>query len=132
MRKPIILSFVILLANLVQAAIYPSDTCSYHIISALGGRFLTVKDGSDVAGATLEIRSHTGAESDPNTIAQIWSLAEFGRDHWYFIRNRQGKVIDLKDGIVSNGATVQMWNFGGYSNHMWQLVDAGAGYFYIK
>ena len=126
--------FIILLVILgfsVNAQNYPVDTSAFHIVSAIGGKFLTVKNSSDEAGATLEIRDHPGSISEPTMVNQIWTLQEFGSKHSYFIKGRQGKVIDVKDGNTENGATIQMWNFGGYTNHRWKLVDAGNNYFYI-
>jgi len=116
----------------VNGQTYPVDTSAFHIVSAIGGKFLTVKNSNDEAGATLEIRDHPGSISEPTKVSQIWTLQEFGSKHSYFIKGRQGKVIDVKEGNTQNGATVHMWNFGGYSNHRWTLIDAGNNYFYIK
>jgi hypothetical protein len=132
MKKQLSIILVVLLRLSANGQNYPIDTSAYHIVSAIGGKFLTVKNGSDEAGATLEIRDHIGAISEPTSASQIWTLQEFGSRHSYFIKGRQGKVIDVKDGNTQNGASVQMWNFGGYSNHRWTLVDAGNNYFYVK
>ena len=110
---------------------YPCDTAAYYIISAIGNKYLTVKDANVEAGARLEIRSFTGNDATHPYPNQVWTLQEFGNKHHYFIKSRQGKVIDLKDGRTENRADVQMWGFGGYANHRWQLTDAGGGFFYI-
>lgn len=111
---------------------YPSDTAAYYIISAIGNKFLTVRNASPEAGTALEIRTYVGRDATHPAANQVWTLQEFGSKHHYFIKSRQGKVIDLKDGKTENGSTIQMWGFGGYPNHRWQLIDAGGGYFYIK
>jgi len=111
---------------------YPSGINSYHIVSAVGNKFLTVKDANTDQGALLEIRDFVGPDLQRPAANQVWTVQEFGDKHHYFIKSRQGKVIDLKDGIETNGATVQMWGMGGYQNHRWQLIDAGGGYFYIQ
>ncbi len=110
---------------------FPSDTAAYYIVSAVGNKYLTVKDANVESGARLEIRGFTGSDAMHPSANQVWTLQEFGNKHHYFIKSRQGKVIDLKDGITENRAIVQMWGFGGYTNHRWQLTDAGGGFFYI-
>ncbi len=111
---------------------YPNGSSSYHIVSAVGNRFLTIKDANTDAGALLEIRDFVGTDITRPAANQVWTVQNFGNKHQYFIKSRQGKIIDLKDGNDANGATVHMWQMGGYVNHRWQLIDAGGGYFYIQ
>ena len=120
------------ISQTLHAQVYPSDTASWYIVSAIGSKYLTVKDASTEPGARLEIRTFTGEDAVHPSANQVWTLQEFGNQHHYFIKSRQGKVIDLKDGRTENGAVIHMWGFGGYTNHRWQLIDAGGGYFYIK
>lgn len=133
MKKIILATIISCLACFsANAQNYPVDTSSYHIVSAIGNKYLTVKGGSDEKGALLEIRSLIGGNINNPAANQIWSLQEFGNQHHYFIRSRLGWVIDLKDGNEDNGATIHMWGMGGYANHRWQITDAGGGYFFIK
>lgn len=127
----LVVKFQLLFCLSVFGQTFPSDTAAYYIVSAIGNKYLTVKDANVESGARLEIRKFTGTDAMHPSPNQVWTLQEFGNKHHYFIKSRQGKVIDLKDGRTENGAVVQMWGFGGYANHRWQLTEAGDGYFYI-
>jgi hypothetical protein len=125
---------------------HPSDTTLYYIVSEIGNKVLTVTAGNSNPGGLLEIR-----DLDENNINnQLFSLFEInnGRivqtsepheeiptygmsNKLYFIRHLHGNVLDLKNYNTTNGATIQLWSFGGHAAHLWELRDAGDGYFYI-
>ena len=129
MKKLLFFSLVNLgLVQLSFTQSFPKDYDSYYIVSAIGNKYLTVKDYSVDNGALLEIRNYLGSYPNRPSLNQVWTLQEFGFDHYYFIKSGQGKLIDLN---VSDGA-VQMWSSNHNSNQRWQLIDAGGGYFYIK
>lgn len=111
---------------------YPNINNSYHIVSAVGNKFLTVKDANTDDGALLEIRDFIGTDVNRPAANQVWTVQEFGNQHNYFIKSRQGRVMDLKNGVVTDGNPIQLWGMSGNINQMWQLFDAGDGYFYIS
>ena len=130
MKKLLLFSLVNL--GLVQLSFpqsFPPDYDSYHIVSAIGNKYLTVKDANVDNGALLEIRDFLGTDLKLPSPNQVWTLQEFGFDHNYFIKSRQGKIIDLK---YKGADEVQMWSSWHTPNQRWQLIDAGGGYFYIK
>ncbi len=111
---------------------YPNINNSYHIVSAVGNKFLTVKDANTENGALLEIRDFIGSNVMQPEANQVWTVQEFGNEHDFFIKSRQGRVMDLKDNNVANGTPIQLWGLVANFNQRWKLISAGDGYFYIS
>lgn len=140
-----ILLFVLIPTCINASVNFPSDTSLYYIVSEIGNKVLTVASANSNPGARLEI----GDLDEENPDYQLFSLFEIndGRaeitpgfdevptynvtNKLYFIRHLHGNVVDLKDYNVDNGATIQLWGFGGHEAHLWELRDAGDGYFNI-
>ena len=51
---------------------------------------------------------------------------------YYVLRSRgSGLVADVSQADCCNGAWIHQWQYGGYTNQQWRIVDVGGGYYKI-
>jgi hypothetical protein len=57
-------------------------------------------------------------------------LPALGKD--YYVRSKvSGKVLDIAGGYTENRTNIHQWAKAGVPNQIWQLEDAGDGYYYL-
>ncbi|MBQ1074909.1 family 43 glycosylhydrolase [Micromonospora sp. C31] len=61
------------------------------------------------------------------------SAATVDTNAWYVLVNRNsGKVLDLYNGAMNDGARITQWSRHNGTGQQWQFVDSGGGYYRLK
>ncbi|WP_258105312.1 PA14 domain-containing protein [Marinoscillum sp. MHG1-6] len=64
---------------------------------------------------------------------QQWILTEVTTDTFSIVSaTNTNKALDVEGVSTQAGAKIHQWNYGGYDNQLWKLVDRDQGYFQIK
>lgn len=100
---------------------------TYTIQSALGGKYLDVKNANPERRAPLHLWMGNGG------IAQKFTLKDAGEGYFYIQSNTRNKRAIHVDGANKNPkAKVNLWDVVNQDNLKWKFENAGNGYYFIK
>ena len=72
------------------------------------------------------------AREAPKTPGSPHFTLTFDPNAYYVIRSvGSGLVADVSQADCCNGAWIHQWQYGGFSNQQWRIVDVGGGYYKI-
>jgi hypothetical protein len=120
--KNLITGFIILILNI---GLYGQKQGAYFIQSAIGGKYLDVKNAGTANGTPLHLWPHNG------TIAQKFTLENAGGGYFY-IKSHLGKYIHIQNASSKPEALALIWEGKGNDNTKWKFKDVGNGYFSIQ
>jgi hypothetical protein len=114
-----------LISNDCPAVLDVNATCKLYSIfmpQGLGERQGTIYVGQPPSGVGIGMtgRSDSGTLYIGNEV--------YYRDYFFIENVLSGKVLDVTNASVANGARIQQWDFNHYQQQLWHLVPSGPSY----
>jgi hypothetical protein len=120
--KALILTQLLFLSTIITSQ---STGVTYHIQSAVGGKFLDVKSANRADGTPLHLWPFNGS------VAQRFKLEDAGGG-WFYIKSDLGKYVHIENASNSPQALAVIWQGKGNNNTKWRFENVGGGYFLIQ
>lgn len=88
---------------------------------------LDVKDSSIMNTAAIEVTN-----TNNNSSNQRFEIISVGKNQYKILAEHSGKALDVKNSNASSGAELQQYEWNSKNAQIWEFVNAGDGYYYIK
>jgi len=102
-----------------------STTPYFNIVNKYSGNSMDLIGGNTANGAVIETYA-----SDSGSANQLWSLVPVD-GAFEIVAYDTGSALSVSNDATTNGAIVWDWQFNNDPSQLWNLVDAGNGWFYI-
>ncbi len=132
------------------------DGMSYFIVpqcapeNALGTESDMIHDNIDESASTVSSLRPVDSKEKPTEIANIdagvsiisslhhdnsnqrFIVTKVTKKYFVLTAENSGKVIDVCNGIASNGTKIQLWDYNGSPAQLWKVKQKEDGYFVIR
>jgi len=112
--------------------IQPAVNGRYVLVNRNSGKVMEVAGGSLNAGANLQQGTNTGATYQQWNVTPVDSRVGGDFSYYTFAAVHSGKVPDVLNFSLDNGANIIVWDNVKNTNQQWYLDYAQDGWFYIR